>query len=101
MHKEPLAGQRLCVIGDGGWGNAPSLAVGQALVELNCDQIRYLGDLVYPDGITGPEDPLLESRFFAPLGPALDAGIPVYLYWAIMTGNRMPRPGWRWPGNTR
>lgn len=79
IHQQPLAGQRVCVIGDGGWGNASSLAVGRALVMLDCDQVRYLGDLVYPDGITSPDDPLLESRFFAPLNPALEAGIPVYL----------------------
>lgn len=78
-HQTPLAGQRICVIGDGGWGNESSLAVGQALVSLECDQVRYLGDLVYPDGIRHADDPLLESRFYAPLQPALDAGIPVYL----------------------
>lgn len=79
VHKKPLAGQRVCVIGDAGWGNQPALAVGQAIVELHCDQVRYQGDLVYPDGINGPDDPLIQERFLPPLQPALDAGIPVYL----------------------
>ncbi|MZR62596.1 metallophosphoesterase [Alcanivorax sp. DP30] len=79
VHQQPLAGQRICVIGDAGWGNPPALAVGKALVQLECDQIRYLGDLVYPDGISGPDDPLIEERFLPPLRPALAAGIPVYL----------------------
>ncbi|MDX1803199.1 MAG: metallophosphoesterase [Alcanivorax sp.] len=78
-HARPLAGQRLCVIGDGGWGNQASKAIGRALVTLRCDQIRYLGDLVYPRGIQNLNDPLLKSRFLEPLKPALDAGIPVYL----------------------
>ena len=38
-HTRPLAGQRICVIGDGGWGNQASKAIGQALVTLRCDQI--------------------------------------------------------------
>ena len=79
VHQEPLAGQRICAVGDGGWGNAPSMAVGQALVNLECDQVRYLGDIVYPDGITSADDPLLESRFLTPMKPAMDAGIPFYL----------------------
>ncbi|ERP92163.1 Ser/Thr protein phosphatase [Alcanivorax sp. P2S70] len=79
VHDRPLAGQRVCAIGDGGWGNPASLAVGQALVTLGCDQIRYLGDLVYPDGILDANDPLIDSRFLPPLQPALDAGIPVYM----------------------
>lgn len=79
VHKEPLAGQRICVIGDAGWGNAPARAIGKAMVELECDQIRYLGDLVYPDGISSPDDPLIAERFLPPLKPAFEAGIPVYL----------------------
>lgn len=79
IHSKPLARQRICVIGDGGWGNNASRAIGQALVSLQCDQVRYLGDLVYPSGIQSVDDPLLKSRFLDPLTPALDAGIPVYL----------------------
>ncbi len=79
IHKQPLAGQRICVIGDAGWSNEPALTIGSAMVELRCNQIRYLGDLVYPDGISSPDDPLIETRFLPTLKPALDAGIPVYL----------------------
>lgn len=78
-HAKPLAGQRICVIGDAGWGNRSAQAVGAAMVALECDQIRYLGDLVYPDGISGPNDLLIEERFMPTLRPALAAGIPVYL----------------------
>lgn len=79
VHQQPLAGQRICVIGDAGWGNEPARAIGQALVTQECDQIRYLGDLVYPDGISSANDPLIKERFLPTLQPALDAGIPVYL----------------------
>ncbi|EKF76142.1 putative metallo-dependent phosphatase [Alcanivorax hongdengensis A-11-3] len=91
IHNQPLAGQKICVIGDGGWGNDASQAIGRALVTLQCDQVRYLGDLVYPSGIQSVDDPLLKARFLDPLKPALDAGIPVYL----VLGNH------DWKGNAR
>ena len=93
LHQQPLAGQRICAIGDGGWGNTPSLAVGQALVTLQCDQVRYLGDMVYPDGIHSADDPLLKSRFLTPMKPALDAGIPIYL---VLGNHDWKRNGQAW-----
>lgn len=58
--------ERICLTGDMGYGNAIQHTVAAAMVEQGCTDIRFLGDIIYPSGITSADDPLLESNFLVP-----------------------------------
>ena len=72
-------GQLLCFIGDPGTGNKAQYAVAKALEAADCDQIRVLGDIVYPSGIENENDPLLEVAFFKPYDFYFKKDTPFYL----------------------
>jgi len=72
-------GERWCVIGDGGMGNKAMDLIVESMIDLGCNQVRYLGDLVYPSGIQSVNDPLFTERFLKPITPLLEHDIPVYL----------------------
>ncbi len=63
-HKE-ITGN-ICFIGDGGKGNAGQYLVGEALEKEKCEHIFYVGDIIYPDGLTGADDPLFVNNFVKP-----------------------------------
>lgn len=58
---------RFAALGDTGTGNAGAHRVAAALrtvcAEAGCDFVAFLGDNVYPDGVSGPDDPLFDSAF--------------------------------------
>ena len=54
---------KLCFIGDTGIGNDLQRKVARKLETERCDSIHFIGDLVYPDGITDIEDLNLKTKF--------------------------------------
>jgi predicted phosphodiesterase len=54
---------KLCFVGDVGTGKKAQARVALALAKENCHQIYMLGDLIYPSGISGVDDPELEDKF--------------------------------------
>ena len=71
--------QTICVIGDSGTGDNNALAVASALESMDCNQIRILGDIVYPSGIASAEDPLLQQNLLKPYQYFLKNNIPIFL----------------------
>ncbi len=68
-------------LGDTGSGNATVRNVGRAMAEVleqrGAEFVLLLGDNFYPEGVSGPDDPLWESHFMEPF-PAERLPIPFY-----------------------
>lgn len=79
-HRDSLVESRarICVLGDPGTGTAEQYAVARAAERAGCTQVRLVGDLIYPSGISGSGDPLLQRNFYAPYSQLLRAA-PFYL----------------------
>jgi tartrate-resistant acid phosphatase type 5 len=64
---------RFAALGDGGVPGSTVNAVGLQLAKTcaarGCDFALYLGDNVYPHGVTSPEDPRLKELFEDPFAP--------------------------------
>lgn len=71
-------GEKLCIAGDPGSARIEQFAVAIAMNKAGCSQVRILGDLIYPDGLSSIEDPLLTSNFYRPFTRLL-ATTPFYL----------------------
>jgi 3',5'-cyclic AMP phosphodiesterase CpdA len=54
---------KFCLLGDLGMGSDFQKAIATSLKKENCDRIAFLGDLVYPSGISSSDDPELEEKF--------------------------------------
>jgi tartrate-resistant acid phosphatase type 5 len=54
---------KFCLLGDLGMGTDFQKAIARSLKKENCDRIAFLGDLVYPAGISSSDDPELEEKF--------------------------------------
>lgn len=59
-------GYKICVIGDTGSGDENQAKVAQALEQENCDQIRIVGDVIYPKGLKSKNDPQFVTKFQNP-----------------------------------
>ncbi len=68
----------ICLVGDTG-GSIVMPAFASAFEQVGCTQVRLLGDLMYPYGISGLDDPELKQRFLAPFEPLFAKDIPFYL----------------------
>jgi hypothetical protein len=76
---------RFLALGDGGTGGADQARVAAVAAAVcaakadadgpGCDFALLLGDLIYPSGATGPDDPAWQTHVEGPLAPI---GIPVY-----------------------
>ncbi|MBL6988902.1 MAG: metallophosphoesterase [Bacteriovoracaceae bacterium] len=62
----PIDDFKICFIGDSGTGQTAQYAVASALQKENCQQIRHVGDIVYPSGIRSLKDPDLKEKFLKP-----------------------------------
>lgn len=54
---------KFCLLGDLGRETSHQQAIAEALEREDCHRIFFLGDLVYPKGISSIEDPELENKF--------------------------------------
>lgn len=54
---------KFCLLGDMGLGSDHQKAIAISLEKENCHRIVFLGDLIYPKGISSSEDPELENKF--------------------------------------
>lgn len=73
--KSLIGGQEtMCLLGDAGSGEEVQYAVVRAMHDVGCDDIRILGDLVYPSGLTGIADQQLKSNFLGPDDPLIEGG---------------------------
>lgn len=82
-----VAGERVrfLAVGDTGMGNSPQRRVAAAMQDHcqartdengpGCDFLVLLGDIVYPAGVVGPDDPLWQSRG---VGPYEALNLPIY-----------------------
>ncbi|MFZ4712178.1 MAG: metallophosphoesterase [Bacteriovoracaceae bacterium] len=68
---KPLTGT-ICFIGDAGHGTPNQYLVGKALAKDNCQHIWYVGDIIYPDGLTSAEDGLYQTKFALPYKPVIE-----------------------------
>jgi hypothetical protein len=76
-------GWLICVIGDPGTGAPVQHAVAKAMFDAKCDDVRIVGDIIYPSGISDVDDPQLRKKFFDSYQMLLDAEIPV----SVVLGN--------------
>lgn len=71
---------RFLIFGDSGDANADQLRIGDAMagfcVKQGCEFAVHTGDIVYPEGIATPDDPLLLSNFERPYAKL---NVPIYL----------------------
>lgn len=65
--------ENICVIGDAGHGTAAQILVGKALVEKKCIHVWYVGDVIYPSGLTDTNDPNFEKKFSIPYRPLIES----------------------------
>lgn len=54
---------KICFLGDVGQGTEFQSTIAEALKKEECHRIAFLGDLVYPKGISSTADPELEEKF--------------------------------------
>jgi predicted phosphodiesterase len=79
LSRRALADELFCILGDTGAYSSQVNAMAKSMRESGCTQVRILGDLVYPAGLSSRDDPLFVERFERPFKPLLDAGIPFYI----------------------
>ncbi len=72
-------GDKTCIMGDSGTGKEGQRKVAKLLEKENCDRIRIMGDIIYPDGLTSDQDPLFYTHFYNPYKNLLDQGVPFIL----------------------
>ncbi|MBD66651.1 MAG: hypothetical protein CME62_15690 [Halobacteriovoraceae bacterium] len=72
-------GYKICIVGDTGTGKKKQYAVAQALENSACDQIRILGDVIYPNGLTGIEDKQFEYKFLKPYKNLMESEVPFFI----------------------
>lgn len=79
-----LPGHRFVVLGDGGDASANQHVVAAAVRDVcavrRCDFALYLGDAIYPSGVTSPDDPQFREKFEIPYA---ELDFPFY----VVTGN--------------
>lgn len=63
----------ICVIGDAGHGTDAQVLVGRALVEKKCIHVWYVGDVIYPYGLTDVKDTNFEKKFSIPYKPLIES----------------------------
>ncbi len=89
---------RFVALGDGGVGNDTQRRVADAITRVcaakadaagaGCDLVLYLGDNVYPEGVTSPDDPQLDEKFEQPYA-ALD--LP---FWVVLGNHDYGARSW-------
>lgn len=72
-------GYKICVIGDGGIGDEKQLVVADRMASEGCDRVHYVGDVIYEEGIKGPDDPLFMANFYRPYEHLLDQNTSFYM----------------------
>lgn len=73
QHTLPEGKARICFIGDTGLGGEVQSNVARALQEEGCHSVHHVGDIIYPDGFSSMDDPLLEERFMHYYRPVMKA----------------------------
>lgn len=63
---------KICLLGDLGRDTPHQKVIAEALEKEECHRIFFLGDLVYPKGISSVNDPELETRFLSYYLPLID-----------------------------
>lgn len=71
LHEVQEMPYKLCFIGDTGNNSLAQTKVRDALLKEDCHKVYHLGDIIYPDGLKSPKDPLFHSHFFTPYEPLL------------------------------
>ena len=62
-----------CLFGDAGTGTKDQEKVAKLLKEESCDAYFYLGDIIYPKGLTSAEDKAAQELFFKYYGDILES----------------------------
>ena len=57
---------KICVLGDTGSGSKHQYQVAQALKQEGCNQVRIVGDVIYPKGLKNKNDPQFVDKFINP-----------------------------------
>lgn len=70
---------KFCFTGDMGKDTAHQEVLAEALRRENCNRIFFLGDLVYPKGINGIDDPHLEDTFLRYYDPLLNNDLNLHI----------------------
>jgi tartrate-resistant acid phosphatase type 5 len=76
---------KLCLLGDLGHDSPIQKKVADALLQEDCSRIYFLGDLIYPDGITDANDPELEEKFLSYYRPLYKKNPDLQI--SLMLGN--------------
>lgn len=75
----------ICVIGDAGHGTPNQALVGKALTEKKCIHVWYVGDVIYPYGLTDVKDTRYETKFSGPYKPLIESNF--FKQFHIVLGN--------------
>ncbi len=72
-------GTKICVFGDSGTAGDEQMLVASYLKEEGCDQVRVVGDIIYEDGLEGPDDQQFMDKFYDPYKEMLEGDVPFYI----------------------
>lgn len=76
---------KLCLLGDLGLDTPIQKRVAESLLQEDCSRIYFLGDLIYPNGITDENDPQLEKKFLSYYRPLYEKNPNLQI--SLMLGN--------------
>jgi hypothetical protein len=87
---------KFCFVGDPGQGTEFQSTITEALIKEECHRIAFLGDLVYPKGISSTADPELEDKFLKYYRPLFDDNPNLITLLLLGNHDHQGKPGaWR------
>lgn len=87
---------KFCLVGDLGRVTDHQKAIAEALGREECNRIFFLGDLVYPKGISSADDPELETRFMSYYRPLVEEDPNLIINLVLGNHDHKENPGaWR------
>jgi tartrate-resistant acid phosphatase type 5 len=84
---------KFCFLGDVGQGTEFQEAIAESLKKEKCHRIAFLGDLVYPEGITSTEDPELYEKFLKYYSPLFEENPDLIVLLMLGNHDHQGRPG--------
>lgn len=59
-------GYKICILGDTGTGSKTQIKIAKFLAKENCNQVRIVGDIIYPSGLKNEFDKEYFKKFYDP-----------------------------------
>ena len=76
---------KVCIIGDTGTGSITHKMMAKELAKEGCGQVRILGDVIYPNGLSSIDDDQFYTKFVIPFQNIINSSMKPKFH--IITGN--------------